>query len=131
MSTRLLYCGFPSIVFNQWYVAELEQARASRIVTQSNRDMLRTEYYGILVSEFYRTLLTRLDGKLLLEDVPYALDEAISKLQEAGADAVSCAIFRHMGVCNMAWLNVARTVLFTLGYLTMLEQWARDVTSVH
>jgi hypothetical protein len=92
LAASMLFCGFRSVVGTMWYVtASPLEPYAHIFVCRSMCD----EDGPMLARHFYNTLFER--DLVDLDDIAYALDEAVHALRRSGVAASRWAPFMHMG----------------------------------
>jgi hypothetical protein len=89
----MLFCGFRSVIGTMWCVV----AKVARVnFAKLTNDRLMHDEDGPKVARKIYEALFRCEA-FDLDDVPYALDEAVQALRKAGVPAQRWAPFMHMG----------------------------------
>jgi hypothetical protein len=92
LCASMLFCGFRSVIGTMWYVMVFKKT-----ISHANVCLrLMHDEDGPKVARHVYEALFR-SSQLDLDDIPYALDEAVQALRTAGTPASRWALFMHMG----------------------------------
>jgi hypothetical protein len=94
LAASMLFCGFRSVIGTMWWVA-VNIPEANLLAYNTNGRLMHDEDGPKVARSFYEALFRR--EVFDLDDVPYALDEAIHVLRMTGVPAQRWALFMHMG----------------------------------
>jgi hypothetical protein len=90
----MLFCGFRSAIGTMWCVTFPALLNSSLLIYHIDR-LMHDEDGPTVARSVYNHLLERDD--LDLDDIAYALDEAVQLLRKSGLPASRWALFMHMG----------------------------------
>jgi hypothetical protein len=94
LAASMLFCGFRSVIGTMWSAHYL--CSLTKVHTHSLRCRLMHDEDGPkLARRFYEALFEK--DMLDLDDIAYALDEAVQYLRVQGVPAQRWALFMHMG----------------------------------
>jgi hypothetical protein len=94
LAASMLFCGFRSVIGTMWWVV-VDVFKKSLNADMNFGRLMHDEDGPKVARAFYEALFR--SETLDLDDVPYALDEAVQTLRKAGVPAQRWALFMHMG----------------------------------
>jgi hypothetical protein len=93
LAASMLFCGFKSVIATMWWVVRCSSDGSASETT--NGRLMHDEDGPTVAHAMYEALFR--SEAFDLDDVPYALDEAIQVLRTMGVPAERWALFMHMG----------------------------------
>jgi CHAT domain-containing protein len=95
LAASMLFCGFRSVIGTMWCAGRTAPGSTDRTLTLFVHRLMHDEDGPKVARRVYEALFER--DSLDLDDIPYALDEAVQALRHAGVPASRWALFMHMG----------------------------------
>jgi hypothetical protein len=96
LAASMLFCGFRSVIGTMWCVVPKDSSACSINLLMLRCTRLMHDTDGPKIARrVYESLFTQ--DQLDLDDIPYALDEAVCELRCSGVRSARWALFVHLG----------------------------------
>jgi hypothetical protein len=95
LAASMLFCGFRSVIGTMWYVPLTTATKAGSDVLSRTCRLMHDADGPVIARSVYDALFK--NAYFDLDDIPYALDEAVEALRKSGVPAARWALFMHMG----------------------------------